>query len=222
MFQRHRYRLLLLSTEDKKFYMDYTGCGNSLNMRPPCPAADHGFPALLDSGDACRWLPFRSGGNAGPELHDVDKLSAFFDIIQQDPVINQVKLIAEPWDVGEGGYQVGNFPPVWTQWNGKFRDCIRDFVKGKWCLAGICLPLYRQLRSLSELLAPAFASINFITAHDGFTLRDLVSYNGNTIRPMAKTTRMVRRITAPGTVASKGRPTIRRYSSCVDARCAIF
>jgi glycogen operon protein len=112
------------------------------------------------------------------ELHEVHRLSAFFDIIQQDPVISQVKLIAEPWDVGEGGYQVGNFPPGWSEWNGKYRDCLRDLWRGRdETLAEFA---YRFTGS-SDLYADdsrnPFASINFVTAHDGFTLRDLVSYN---------------------------------------------
>jgi glycogen operon protein len=112
------------------------------------------------------------------ELHDVDRLSAFFDVIQQDPVVRQVKLIAEPWDVGDGGYQVGNFPPLWSEWNGKYRDCMRDFWRGE--EAGLGEFAYRITGS-SDLYEgdgrrPG-ASINFITAHDGFTLHDLVSYN---------------------------------------------
>ena len=112
------------------------------------------------------------------EFHEVDRLSAFFDIIHQDPVLSQVKLIAEPWDVGEGGYQVGNFPVLWTEWNGLYRDTMRDFWRGE---AGV----ERRSRSASRARATStsttagrpFASINFITAHDGFTLRDLVTYN---------------------------------------------
>jgi glycogen operon protein len=112
------------------------------------------------------------------ELHDVDRLSAFFDIIQQDPVISQVKLIAEPWDVGEGGYQVGNFPPLWSEWNGKFRDTVRDYWRGTDQTLG---ELANRLTGSSDLYEMTgrrpYASINFVTAHDGFTLRDLVSYN---------------------------------------------
>jgi isoamylase len=112
------------------------------------------------------------------ELHDVDRLSAFFDIIQQDPVISQTKLIAEPWDVGEGGYQVGNFPQLWTEWNGKYRDYMRDYWRGEPVGVG---ELASRLSGSSDLYAHngrrPYASINFITAHDGFTLRDLVSYN---------------------------------------------
>jgi glycogen operon protein len=112
------------------------------------------------------------------ELHDVDRLSAFFDIIQQDPVISQVKLIAEPWDVGEGGYQVGNFPTLWTEWNGQYRDTVRDFWRGKAHGLG---ELASRITGSSDLYAHSgrrpYASINFVTSHDGFTLRDLVSYN---------------------------------------------
>ena len=112
------------------------------------------------------------------ELHDVDRLSAFFDLVQQDPVVSQVKLIAEPWDVGEGGYQVGNFPPLWTEWNGKYRDTVRDFWRGR----PATLPEFAsRLTGSSDLYATSgrrpVASINFVTCHDGFTLRDLVSYN---------------------------------------------
>jgi glycogen operon protein len=112
------------------------------------------------------------------ELHDVDRLSAFFDVIQQDPVVRTVKLIAEPWDVGDGGYQVGNFPPLWSEWNGKYRDCMRDFWRGE--EAGLGEFAYRITGSADLYEADGRrpgASINFITAHDGFTLRDLVSYN---------------------------------------------
>jgi hypothetical protein len=112
------------------------------------------------------------------EFHEVDKLSAFFDLIQQDPVISQVKLIAEPWDVGEGGYQVGNFPPLWTEWNGKYRDTVRDFWRGEPSAPSASSP---PLTGSSDLYEHSgrkpIASINFVTAHDGFTLRDLVSYN---------------------------------------------
>src|SRR5690242_5715944 len=112
------------------------------------------------------------------ELHDVDRLSTFFDLVQQDPVVSQVKLIAEPWDVGEGGYQVGNFPPLWSEWNGKYRDEVRDFWRGA---EGTLDELATRFTGSSDLYATngrkPSASINFLTAHDGFTLRDLVSYN---------------------------------------------
>ena len=136
--------------DDRRYYMDYTGTGNSLNMRHP-----HVLQLIMDS--LRYWIVemhvdgfrFDLASTLARELHEVDRLSAFFDIIQQDPVISQVKLIAEPWDVGEGGYQVGQFPPLWMEWNGKYRDCVRDYWRGTgpgpW---RVCLSIYRQLRSL--------------------------------------------------------------------------
>ncbi|MGW8195690.1 MAG: glycogen debranching protein GlgX [Desulforhopalus sp.] len=166
-------------TDDLRYYMDYTGCGNSLNMRNP-----HVLQFIMDV--LRYWIVemhidgfrFDLAATLARELHDVDKLSAFFDIIQQDPVINQVKLIAEPWDIGEGGYQVGNFPPVWTEWNGKYRDCIRDFWRGEEQTLQEFASRFTGSSDLYEgsTRRPS-ASINFITCHDGFTLTDLVSYN---------------------------------------------
>jgi len=165
--------------DDPRYYMDYTGTGNSLHMRNP-----HVLQLLMDS--LRYWVlemhidgfRFDLASTLARELHDVDKLSAFFDLIQQDPVISQVKLIAEPWDVGEGGYQVGNFPAVWSEWNGKYRDCARDFWAGREQTLG---EFAYRLTGSSDLYADdsrhPFSSINFITAHDGFTLNDLVSYN---------------------------------------------
>ncbi|HET7437399.1 MAG TPA: glycogen debranching protein GlgX [Thermoanaerobaculia bacterium] len=164
---------------NERYYMDYTGTGNSLNMRHP-----HVLQLIMDS--LRYWLlemhvdgfRFDLAATLARELHDVDRLSAFFDIIQQDPVVSQVKLIAEPWDVGEGGYQVGNFPPLWSEWNGKYRDSIRDYWRGTDATVD---DLATRLTGSSDLYAMTgrrpYASINFITAHDGFTLRDLVSYN---------------------------------------------
>jgi glycogen operon protein len=166
-------------THQGRFYMDYTGTGNSLNMRSP-----HVLQLIMDS--LRYWLlemhvdgfRFDLAATLARELHDVDRLSAFFDIIQQDPVISQVKLIAEPWDVGEGGYQVGNFPPLWSEWNGKYRDVVRDFWRGT---EQTLDEFATRLTGSSDLYAATgrrpYASINFVTAHDGFTLRDLVSYN---------------------------------------------
>jgi len=163
----------------RQYYMDYTGTGNSLNMRHP-----HVLQLIMDS--LRYWhlemhvdgFRFDLASTLARELHDVDRLSAFFDIIQQDPVISQVKLIAEPWDVGEGGYQVGNFPPLWSEWNGKYRDVVRDYWRGT---DSSIDDLASRFTGSSDLYAPTgrrpYASINFITAHDGFTLRDLVSYN---------------------------------------------
>src|SRR5207342_951989 len=170
------YRLM---SDNRRYYMDYTGTGNTLNMRHP-----HVLQLLMDS--LRYWVldmhvdgfRFDLAATLARELHDVDRLSAFFDLIQQDPVISQVKLIAEPWDVGEGGYQVGNFPPLWAEWNGKYRDCLRDFWRGE--EQGLAEVAYR-LTGSSDLYESngrkPYASVNFITAHDGFTLRDLVSYN---------------------------------------------
>ena len=170
------YRLV---DNDRRYYMDYTGTGNSLNMRHP-----HVLQLIMDS--LRYWVldmhvdgfRFDLAATLARELHDVDRLSAFFDIIQQDPVISQVKLIAEPWDVGEGGYQVGNFPPLWSEWNGKYRDEVRDFWRG---VEGTLNELAYRFTGSSDLYATTgrrpSASINFVTAHDGFTLRDLVSYN---------------------------------------------
>ncbi|MFF4990148.1 glycogen debranching protein GlgX [Streptosporangium saharense] len=164
---------------DRRYYLDYTGCGNSLNVRSP-----HALQLIMDS--LRYWVlemhvdgfRFDLASALARELHDVDRLSAFFDLIQQDPVISQAKLIAEPWDVGPGGYQVGNFPPLWTEWNGKYRDSVRDFWRGN----GSALPeLASRLTGSADLYATSgrrpVASINFVTCHDGFPLTDLVSYD---------------------------------------------
>jgi isoamylase len=166
-------------SDDSRYYMDYTGTGNSLNMRHP-----HSLQLVMDS--LRYWVSemhvdgfrFDLAAALARELHEVDRLSAFFDLIQQDPVVSQVKLIAEPWDVGEGGYQVGNFPPLWSEWNGKYRDTVRDFWRGQPATLG---EFASRLTGSSDLYQgdgrrPS-ASVNFVTAHDGFTLRDLVSYN---------------------------------------------
>jgi glycogen operon protein len=159
--------------------MDYTGTGNTLNMRHP-----HVLQLIMDS--LRYWIlemhvdgfRFDLAATLARELHEVDRLSAFFDIIQQDPVIGQVKLIAEPWDVGEGGYQVGNFPPLWSEWNGKYRDCVRDFWRGQGCtLAEFAYRITGSSDLYESTGRRPFASVNFVTAHDGFTLTDLVSYN---------------------------------------------
>jgi len=167
------------TTQDRRYYMDYTGTGNSLNMRHP-----QVLQMIMDS--LRYWIQemhvdgfrFDLAATLARELHDVDRLSAFFDLIQQDPVVSQVKLIAEPWDVGEGGYQVGNFPPLWSEWNGKYRDTVRDYWRGQNATLGEFA--YRFTGS-ADLYASTgrrpFASVNFITAHDGFALKDLVSYN---------------------------------------------
>ncbi len=170
------YRLV---PDDRRYYMDYTGCGNSLNMMHP-----RVLQLIMDS--LRYWVlemhvdgfRFDLASTLARELHEVNRLSAFFDIIHQDPVISRVKLIAEPWDVGEGGYQVGNFPVLWAEWNGKYRDCIRKYWKGD---EGNLGEFASRLTGSSDLYQDdgkrPYASINFITAHDGFTLNDAVSYN---------------------------------------------
>ncbi|HEY9720204.1 MAG TPA: glycogen debranching protein GlgX [Trichormus sp.] len=166
-------------TKEPRFYMDYTGCGNTLNMMHP-----RVIQLIMDS--LRYWVEemhvdgfrFDLASALARELHDVDKLGAFFDVIQQDPVISRVKLIAEPWDLGMGGYQVGNFPVLWTEWNGQYRDTARRFIKGD---AGVLGQLATRLTGSSDLYEHSgrkpHASINFVTCHDGFTLHDLVSYN---------------------------------------------
>ncbi len=165
--------------DDRSLYKDYTGTGNTLNMRQP-----YVLQLVMDS--LRYWVTemhvdgfrFDLASALARSMHEVDRLSAFFDLVQQDPVISQVKLIAEPWDVGDGGYQVGNFPPQWAEWNGKYRDCVRDHWAGS--PHGLGELAYR-LTGSSDLYEAAgrrpHASINFVTCHDGFTLRDLVSYN---------------------------------------------
>ncbi|MVT09416.1 glycogen debranching protein GlgX [Chitinophaga tropicalis] len=166
-------------TEDKRYYMDYTGTGNTLNANLP-----NVLRLMMDS--LRYWVEemhvdgfrFDLAATLARELHEVNRLSAFFDIIHQDPVISQVKLIAEPWDIGEGGYQVGKFPPGWAEWNGKYRDCIRDYWRGADSMLGEFAERFTGSSDLykNDYRSPT-ASINFVTAHDGFTLYDLVSYN---------------------------------------------
>ncbi|MGH3171119.1 MAG: glycogen debranching protein GlgX, partial [Trebonia sp.] len=162
-----------------RYYFDTTGTGNTLNMRHP-----HVLQLIIDS--LRYWVTemhvdgfrFDLAASLARQFHDVDRLSAFFDLIQIDPVISQVKLIAEPWDVGEGGYQVGNFPTLWSEWNGRYRDTVRDYWRG----ADATLPDFaNRLTGSSDLYGHTgrrpYASVNFVTAHDGFTLADLVSYD---------------------------------------------
>ena len=168
-----------LSPENKRYYVDYTGTGNTLNTYMPSV-----LKLLMDS--LRYWIldmhidgfRFDLASTLARELHAVDRLSAFFDIIYQDPVISQVKLIAEPWDIGEGGYQVGKFPPGWAEWNGRYRDCMRDYWRGE---NSMLAEFAERFTGSSDLYKNDYrmptASINFITAHDGFTLNDLVSYN---------------------------------------------
>ncbi len=165
--------------DNKRFYMDYTGTGNTLNAMMP-----NVLRLIMDS--LRYWVldmhvdgfRFDLASALARELHEVDRLGSFFDIIHQDPVISQVKLIAEPWDIGEGGYQVGKFPPGWAEWNGKYRDCLRDYWRGADSMLGEFAERFTGSPDLyrNDYRLPT-ASINFITAHDGFTLNDLVSYN---------------------------------------------
>ena len=169
------YRLV---DDDLRYYMDYTGTGNSLNVRHP-----HSLQLIMDS--LRYWVTemhvdgfrFDLAAALAREFYDVDRLSTFFELVQQDPVVSQVKLIAEPWDVGPGGYQVGGFPPQWTEWNGKYRDTVRDFWRGEPSLGEFASRLSGSSDLYENSGRRPVASINFVTAHDGFTLRDLVSYN---------------------------------------------
>ncbi len=168
-----------LDPEDRRRYVDYTGCGNTLNMLHP-----RALQLIMDS--LRYWVlemrvdgfRFDLAAALARGLHEVDRLSSFFDVIHQDPVISQVKLIAEPWDLGEGGYQVGNFPVGWAEWNGKYRDAVRRYWRGD---PGQLSELGYRLTGSSDLYEAGgrrpYASVNFVTAHDGFTLADLVSYN---------------------------------------------
>jgi glycogen operon protein len=169
------YRLV---EDDLRYYMDYTGTGNSLNVRHP-----HSLQLIMDS--LRYWVSemhvdgfrFDLAATLAREFYDVDRLSTFFELVQQDPVVSQVKLIAEPWDVGPGGYQVGGFPPQWTEWNGKYRDSVRDFWRGEGSLGEFASRIAGSSDLYEQSGRRPVASINFVTAHDGFTLRDLVSYN---------------------------------------------
>jgi isoamylase len=170
------YRLM---DDDPQHYMDYTGTGNSLNVGHP-----HALQLIMDS--LRYWVTemhvdgfrFDLAATLAREFYDVDRLSTFFELVQQDPIVSQVKLIAEPWDIGPGGYQVGNFPPQWTEWNGKYRDTVRDFWRGE---PATVSEFADRLSGSADLYEAdgrrPVASINFVTAHDGFTLNDLVSYN---------------------------------------------
>ena len=173
---RAYYRLV---DDDPRFYYDTTGTGNSLNVRHP-----RSLQLIMDS--LRYWITemhvdgfrFDLAATLARQFHEVDRLSAFFDLVEQDPIVSQVKLIAEPWDVGDGGYQVGNFPPLWSEWNGKYRDTVRDYWRGE---PATLAEMASRLTGSSDLYQDdtrrPVASINFVTAHDGFTLRDLVSYD---------------------------------------------
>jgi isoamylase len=169
------YRLV---DDEAKYYMDYTGTGNSLNVGNP-----HALQLIMDS--LRYWVTemhvdgfrFDLASTLAREFYEVDRLAAFFELVQQDPVVSQVKLIAEPWDIGPGGYQVGGFPPQWTEWNGAYRDTVRDFWRGEPTLGEFASRVAGSSDLYEHSGRRPVASINFVTAHDGFTLRDLVSYN---------------------------------------------
>jgi isoamylase len=164
--------------DDQRYYMDYTGTGNSLNVRNP-----HSLQLIMDS--LRYWVTemhvdgfrFDLASTLAREFYDVDRLATFFELVQQDPVVSQVKLIAEPWDIGPGGYQVGGFPPQWSEWNGAYRDTVRDFWRGEPALGEFASRVAGSSDLYEHSGRRPFASINFVTAHDGFTLRDLVSYD---------------------------------------------
>ena len=195
-------------------YTDFTGTGNSLN--PVHPSV---LRLIMDSLRyfvlECHVDGFRFdlASALAREFYDVDRLSAFFDVIHQDPVISQVKLIAEPWDLGPGGYQVGNFPVLWAEWNGVYRDTMRDFWRGQSNVAEFA----RRFTGSSDLYQSdgrhPSASINFVTAHDGFTLADLVAYEGSTTMRTARAIATAPTTTARGTAARRGRRTISPSSS---------
>ena len=208
-----------LKADQPRFYMDYTGTGNTLDMQHP-----RVLQLLMDS--LRYWVTemhvdgfrFDLASALARELHEVDRLGAFFDILRQDPVLTRVKLIAEPWDLGEGGYQVGNFPPGWAEWNDKYRDTMRAYWRGDGGLIG---EFARRLTGSSDLYGASgrlpHASINFVTAHDGFTLRDLVSLRRtSTTRRTSRTTATAATTTSRGTAASRARRTIPRSSRCAS------
>ena len=209
--------------QNQRFYTDFTGTGNSLNMQHP-----RTIQLIMDS--LRYWVNdmhvdgfrFDLAPVLARELHDVDKLSAFFDIIHQDPTLSRVKLIAEPWDVGPGGYQVGNFPIRWAEWNGRYRDAVRHYWHGD---SGWVPELASRLAGSSDIYESsgrgAYASINFVTAHDGYTLYDLVSYeqkhNEDERRRAIATATTT---TSAGTGVPRAKPPTRRFSTSASASCA--
>ena len=214
-----------LADADPSVYLDYTGCGNSLNVRHP-----HALQLIMDS--LRYWVlemhvdgfRFDLASALARELHEVDRLSAFFELVQQDPVVSQVKLIAEPWDVGDGGYQVGKFPPLWTEWNGKYRDTVRDFWRGEpGHAARVRLPADRVQRPVRDQ-RPAAGRVGELrdlprrlhARRPGQLQRQAQRGQRRAATPTAPTT------TGPGTAAPRARPTTRRSPRCAPARCANF
>jgi hypothetical protein len=200
-----------LSEPDRRSYMDYTGTGNTINVRHP-----HALQLLMDS--LRYWViemhfdgfRFDLAAALAREFYEVDRLASFFDLVQQDPVVSQVKLIAEPWDVGPGGYQVGNFPPLWTEWNGKYRDAVRDFWRGEPSTLANSLPGSRD-RQISTSPQAGVRSHPSTSSPPttGSPCAIWSPTTKNTTRPTVRTTTTANPTTAPGTAASKARPRTR-------------
>ena len=212
-----------LNENDRRYNEDFSGCGNCLDTRYPQVQT-----LVMDS--LRYWITemhvdgfrFDLASVLAREQHAMSRLSTFFDLVQQDPVVSQVKLIAEPWDVGEGGYQIGNFPPLWTEWNGKYRDGIRDFWRGQHAtLTEFAIRLTGSSDLYQHYSRRPLASVNFVTCHDGFTLRDLVPITTSTTRPTGRKTRTDSGTTAPGTAASRDPPTTRPSWPCGPGSSAI-
>ena len=217
--------LLPARRRDPRYYFDYTGTGNSLNAGPPAACCGSSWTRCATG---CRRCTSTASASTSPprsarELHEVDRLSAFFDIIHQDPMLSQVKLIAEPWDVGEGGYQVGNFPVLWAEWNGRYRDAMREFWRGDGGMR----------RRASPIASPARATSTSTTGRRPYRVDQLrhrarrlhaapisSRTTRSTTRPTARTTATAPTTTAAGTAASRGRPTTRRSTRCARASSA--
>jgi len=212
-----------LKPENQRYYTDYTGTGNTLNMQHP-----RVLQLIMDS--LRYWVlemhvdgfRFDLAATLARELHEVNRLGAFLDIIHQDPVLSQVKLIAEPWDLGEGGYQVGNFPVGWAEWNDRYRDTVRSYWKGD---GGLVADLAYRITGSSDLYGHSgrrpYASVNFVTAHDGFTLQDLVSYNEKHNEANGEIIAMAITITAAGIAEPKVLPTIPIFRLCGPSKSGI-
>ena len=203
--------------------MDFTGTGNSLNpVAPERAAADHGLAALLGDRVPRRRLPLRPASALAREFYDVDRLSAFFDVIHQDPVLSQVKLIAEPWDVGPGGYQVGNFPILWSEWNGAYRDAMRDFWRGQTPASASSPSGSRRLRGPLRVRRPRPVRVDQLH-HRPRRLHARATSSPttrSTTRPTWRTTTTAPTTTARGTAASRGRATTPGSSRCAPASSA--
>ena len=212
----------ILNAENRRYYDDFTGCGNTVNLEHP-----RALQLVMDS--LRYWVEemhvdgfrFDLASALAREAGKVENLGGFFDAIRQDPTLNRVKLIAEPWDLGLGGYQVGNFPPGWAEWNDRYRDGDAQLLEGR---RGAVGDVAHRLTGSQDLYGWSgkgpHASINFVTAHDGFTLHDLVSYNDKHNEANGEDNRDGTATTCRGTAASKGRPTTPRSSRCANGRSA--